>query len=336
MSAPRDESLSDYESTPLDRLLDRPIAFQRAFLGFGAGVTGALLLSQAFYWSKRTSDAEKWFYKSREEWEEETGLSRYEQEGARKNLVKSGVLEEKKKGVPCKLFYRVNIRIMLAVLLGEIPQTSRRENHKLAGVKPTGKRGVKAPAITETTAKTSSETSAFTGEAAASTGGEVIVAGKLSASEKPKSPMVIEAGGKTFQIPGELKYPGAETKSHRTWINYAIVYEKRYGTWPVWNRTVGGMLTKFIERIGAELAPKVAAFYVTKVNDTFVTKGGHSIKLLLSDAEKYHTQYQTGRTVTNTQAQQIDKTQTNLNAADEALEISRARRAARGVADAHG
>lgn len=328
MSTVRDESLSDYESTPLDRLLDRPIAFQRAFLGFGAGVTGALLLSQAFYWSKRTSDGEKWFYKSREEWEEETGLSRYEQEGARKNLVKCGVLEEKKKGVPCKLFYRVNIRIMLAVLLGEIPQTSRRENHKLVGVKPPSKRGGKAPAITETTAETTPETSAFTGEAGASTGGEVIAV-EPATIKKPLAPMVINAGDIRIEIPGDLRYPGADTKSHRTWINYAVKYAKRYEAWPVWNRTVAAMITKFIDRVGVEVAPKVAAFYVAKVNDAFVTKGGHSVKLLLADAEKYHTQYQTGRTVTATQAQQADKTQTNLNTADELEAQIRARHAQR-------
>lgn len=32
--------------------LDRPTAFHRAFVQLGIGITGALLLSQALYWSK--------------------------------------------------------------------------------------------------------------------------------------------------------------------------------------------------------------------------------------------------------------------------------------------
>ncbi|RTY57983.1 hypothetical protein EKL29_10415 [Pantoea sp. YU22] len=87
-------------------LLDRPVAFQRSFVRLGAGVTGALLLSQLVYWQNRMDG--KWFYKTQVELEEETGLSRYEQEGARKKLVSVGVLEEQKKGIPAKLYFRVN------------------------------------------------------------------------------------------------------------------------------------------------------------------------------------------------------------------------------------
>lgn len=174
---------------------------------------------------------------------------------------------------------------------------------------------------TEITTETTPETS--TAEAGASAGGGVLVV------EQSKPPIVITVGEKRFEIPSELRYPGPTTKSYKAWMNYAVCYHGKYGAWPVWNQTVAALITKFIARVGAEVAPKVAAFYVLKVNDTFVTKGGHSIKLLLADAEKYHTQYQTGRTVTTTQAQQIDKTQTNLSTAD-ALEADiRARHAAR-------
>ena len=88
--------------------LDRPIAFHRAFIELGVGVTGALLLSQALYWSKRTKHADKWFYKTQKEWTEETGMSRREIDTARKKLRQLNILEEKKQGVPCKVFYRIN------------------------------------------------------------------------------------------------------------------------------------------------------------------------------------------------------------------------------------
>ena len=35
-----------------DFIPDRPIAFNRDFVDLGIGITGALLLSQAIYWSK--------------------------------------------------------------------------------------------------------------------------------------------------------------------------------------------------------------------------------------------------------------------------------------------
>jgi hypothetical protein len=89
------------------KIFDRPIAFHREFVSV-AGITGAVMLSQAVYWSKRTEDKKGWFYKTRKEWEEETGLSRQEQETARKKLCKTGVLEEVRKGIPARLFFRVN------------------------------------------------------------------------------------------------------------------------------------------------------------------------------------------------------------------------------------
>jgi hypothetical protein len=102
---------------PLDDILDRPIAFQRSFKRITGSTPAALFLSQAWYWSKRTSDADGWFYKSGEEWEEETGLTRSERETARKICKALGIVEEKLKGVPATLFYRVN-RAAIYELLG--------------------------------------------------------------------------------------------------------------------------------------------------------------------------------------------------------------------------
>lgn len=99
----------------IDTLLDRPIAFHREFVSF-AGVLGAVMLSQSLYWSKRTTLPDKWFYKTRDEWQEETGLSRRAQETAREQLVKIGVLEEKLAGVPAKLHFKVNYDVLTSWL----------------------------------------------------------------------------------------------------------------------------------------------------------------------------------------------------------------------------
>ncbi len=95
------------------RLLDRPIAFHRCFVTLTGSVTAALMLSQALYWQQRTKDPDGWWYKKQGEWTDETGLSRREQENARRKLQKLSLLHEERRGVPAKLWYRVDeIRLL--------------------------------------------------------------------------------------------------------------------------------------------------------------------------------------------------------------------------------
>lgn len=94
---------------------DRPIAFHREYARLGAGITGALLLSQMIHYT-RAAGADTWIHKTVEQLEEETGLSRHEQETARKRLKSLGILEEKKQGIPCRTFYRVNIKAVAQAL----------------------------------------------------------------------------------------------------------------------------------------------------------------------------------------------------------------------------
>lgn len=98
-----------------------------------------------------------------------------------------------------------------------------------------------------------------------------------------------------------------------TWTAYAGAYETRYGTQPVRNQTVNGQLAQLIARIGAAEAPDVAAWYVGSRN-SFYVQSGHSVGILLRDCEKLRTEWATGRQVTQTQAIQGDRTQTNANA----------------------
>lgn len=139
------------------QLLDRPIAYHRVFVKLGTGCTGAILLSQALYWSNRTNH-DGWFYKTQADWEEETGLTRYEQESARKKLKSLGVLEEIKRGVPCKVYYRVNtekLNFLLNQLVGsqhaEKPHTGLQKTSKPSCGNPANSDGEKPQTITETT-----------------------------------------------------------------------------------------------------------------------------------------------------------------------------------------
>ena len=100
----------------LNLVLNQTIAFHKEFVDIGGSTNAGLMLSQAYYWSDRTKDPNGWFYKTKKEWEEETGLSRYEQENARKKLVNEGLLEETRRGIPAKMYFKVDKEAILAAI----------------------------------------------------------------------------------------------------------------------------------------------------------------------------------------------------------------------------
>ena len=89
-------------------VFDIPVSFHRCLVPVAGGVTSALMLSQAI-WATQTLDpsAGGWFIRSQEQWTQETGLSRWEQETARRALRRAGLLEERRVGMPARLWFRV-------------------------------------------------------------------------------------------------------------------------------------------------------------------------------------------------------------------------------------
>ncbi|HBL7117442.1 DNA-binding protein [Acinetobacter baumannii] len=98
-------------SIPIIKLIEamneQPIAFNKHYVFLGCGVNGALMLSQLVYWTSRTKDSEGWIFKTHHEWTQETGLTRREQDTARATLKSLKFISEKKMGVPCRVYYRV-------------------------------------------------------------------------------------------------------------------------------------------------------------------------------------------------------------------------------------
>ncbi|POA21543.1 hypothetical protein C1886_04525 [Pseudomonas sp. FW300-N1A1] len=298
-------------------LLDRPIAFQRAFVTLGVGITGALMLSQAIYWSNRTDNTEGWFYKTMEEWEAETGMTRSEQESARKKLVKIGAIEEMKKGVPCRLFYRVNIAAIHANLSADFPQSSLQDSRKQGRRKAASKPAVNQQAITETTAEITSETTADTLQDGS---GKPTQSGALAVFDRIEAPRV--------ELPADMPGPKDQScKTFKAWANYAMAYRKRYGAWPVWNAKAGGQLGQLVDRLGADVAHHVAAHFL-KTSDAAVLRKCHSLNELLTNAESYHTQWVTGQRVNGATARQMERTEANLSAAEKAAQLVLAKRQA--------
>lgn len=104
------------------------------------------------------------------------------------------------------------------------------------------------------------------------------------------------------------KQRARESKSSPVWNAYAMAYESRYGAAPAPNAKNYSLCCQLIDRIGAADAPHVAGWYLsTKANP--YARSGHSLALLVRDAEKIHTEWRTGRRTTETGSRDGDRLQ---------------------------
>ena len=72
----------------------------------------ALMLSQMLYWTRKylvnRPQRDGWFWHTRQDWQASTGLSRHEQDQARATLLATGLVEERRMGVPGRLHFRID------------------------------------------------------------------------------------------------------------------------------------------------------------------------------------------------------------------------------------
>ena len=87
----------------------RPVVCYPKLIDVLGGIKETFFICQLLYWTGKQRDREGWIYKTQKQIKKEIGLTRYEQETVRKNLKKLGILEEKYRGIPRKLHFRVNI-----------------------------------------------------------------------------------------------------------------------------------------------------------------------------------------------------------------------------------
>jgi hypothetical protein len=98
-------------------IFDEPIVFQRAYVELTGSAVAALFLSYAVYTTERLPpEAEGWFKKSGEEWRTETGLTRFEQQTARRILRNLDILIERRYGMPAELYYKIRVDRLLELL----------------------------------------------------------------------------------------------------------------------------------------------------------------------------------------------------------------------------
>lgn len=279
-------------------MLDRPIVVHRVLVDLGIGISGAVLLSQALYWTQRTTDRAGWFWKSIDEWQEETGLTRAEQKTARARLETAGLMREELRGVPARLYFQVQTETLSTALLA-LPSGLRGMRNQGCGDdanKPAGNQqtdGLEAAAKgagnlqtkvkASTTAKTTTTTTACGVATKTSAAGTSLV--KVAKGQ----PIVIKrADGREMTLPGDMRYPRDSTKpSFKVWANYAYAFNKRYSVWPVFNARQAKMCTTLVSYVGEEDAPKLVAYYVGQDSDRYVLEHQHKLSLLVQDAETW-------------------------------------------------
>ena len=107
-------------------VFDMPVTFHRCLVPVAGGVTGALMLSQAIWLTETLEGAsDGWFMCSQEQWTQETGLTRWEQETARRALRRAGLLVERRLGMPAKLWFRVCPGAVMRALQASVDQGGR-------------------------------------------------------------------------------------------------------------------------------------------------------------------------------------------------------------------
>jgi len=102
----------------LATLLIRPIAFHPSLAKLFGGINEAIYWQQLHYWSDKGNREDGFIYKTKDNIEKETTLTRRQQDPVRKKLEELGVLEVKNikvENAPT-LHYRVNVAKVMALL----------------------------------------------------------------------------------------------------------------------------------------------------------------------------------------------------------------------------
>lgn len=101
-------------------LLGPALAYHRTLASIGGGVHAGLLLSRALHLTRLQAKRQlrEWICNSAAQWTEETGLTRREQETARRELTRAGLWVETLSGIPPRLVVRIRLDCLLALLAG--------------------------------------------------------------------------------------------------------------------------------------------------------------------------------------------------------------------------
>lgn len=293
------------------------------------GLNEAIVLQQLNYWIQDSTagevhDGRKWVYNTFEEWQRDN-FPFWSVDTIKRTLTKLkrlGLVEVKqlrKSKHDHTNFYTIEYRHALLSDQGNLHQSngadcanpSEQNAPAVKGKKPRPSGAKCTDLHTETTTETTPDISSGAGNPAPAADGSGV-------------PAVLS--GEQQQDETETAF---QQKCRNVWERYKAAYQGRYNVPPIRDAKVNSQVRQLVNRLGEEAAP-VAEFFVVSVNEAYVVRNCHDIGVLLKGAAGYRTQWASGQAMTTTRARQIDKTQANASAAEEAKAMLRARREANG------
>lgn len=262
------------------------------------GLQEAIALQQVHYWlitSKFEAEGRNWIYNTYEEWAAQFPF--WSPEAVRKifrSLKSQGVLDVKKlssNNWDKTNYYAINYEKLASIAESSDAVKMAASNRSDLPINPVKTAASNRPDLpvhtTESTQETTTESFLAVGEKSP------------TAAKKKLSP--------------EMK-----SACQKSWDAYSAAYAAQYGADPLWNAKVAGQVVQFVKRVGMEDAPHIAAWFPSHKASLYVAKG-HTIGVLLLDAEKLRTEWATGRSMTATKARQSDRTGSNMDALEQVL-----------------
>jgi len=101
----------------LAELLGPTLAYHRRLAAVAGGVNAGLLLSRALQLTRAHAQRDGWFVRSSAQWTEDLGLTRREQETARRDLAAAGLWEQYRIGMRPQMVARVRLDRLLNLLV---------------------------------------------------------------------------------------------------------------------------------------------------------------------------------------------------------------------------
>lgn len=92
----------------------------------------------------------------------------------------------------------------------------------------------------------------------------------------------------------------------KVWASYSKAYEESYGCPPTRNPKQSTHCCRIRDRLGGDMAPLAAAYYLT-IRSRYYLEKGHSLGALEADCEKVLTEMRTSTQITSTGAREQDR-----------------------------
>lgn len=140
--------MSNYQKAIYNMLYQRPIAYNSGLARALGSVNAAIFVGQLLHWQGKGAKGE-WTYKTVDDFEEETGLSKAQQSTVIKLCKKLGILETKRQGIPPVRHFMLYIEKLIE-LISNSQSLKSRESKALIAINHTEKNN---PHNTESTSE---------------------------------------------------------------------------------------------------------------------------------------------------------------------------------------